>query len=179
METILITRATLADTQALTELVNNAYRGDTSRKGWTTEADLLVGSRTDEEALHAMLRNPQAAILKAQAANRLVGCVYLERKGEQLYLGMLTVLPEVQTNGIGKRLLQTAEQHALDQQCRSVTMTVITARPELIAWYQRRGYQPTGVTQPFPNDPRFGIPKQALEFVVLEKTLRSASPQTR
>ncbi|MCX6216939.1 GNAT family N-acetyltransferase [Spirosoma sp.] len=161
--------ATEQDIPALDRLVNSAYRGDSSRKGWTTEADLLDGIRTSEESLRAILGNPNAQILKYEQADRLLGCVYLEQKGDDLYLGMLTVSPEAQAGGIGKHLLTAAENVAIAKKCRAVTMTVITQRHELIAWYERRGYRSTGETQPFPDDPRFGIPKQPLAFIVMEK----------
>ena len=166
-----ISSATESDAPALTALVNGAYRGDGSRKGWTTEADLLDGIRTDEAGLRTMLQNPAATILKYEQDGQLIGCVYVEMKGPALYLGMLTVSPDAQARGIGKRLLQAAEQMAVEQHCRTITMTVITVRHELIAWYERRGYRATGEKQPFPDDPRFGIPKQPLEFIILEKTL--------
>ena len=166
-----ISTATEQDIPALVSLVNSAYRGDSSRKGWTTEADLLDGIRTSEESLREMFQNPNALILKYEDAGQLLGCVYLETKENDLYLGMLTVSPDAQTNGIGKQLLTAAEQLAINRKCRAVTMTVITARHELIAWYERRGYQPTGGKQPFPDDPRFGIKKQPLEFMVMEKIL--------
>ncbi|WP_461101601.1 GNAT family N-acetyltransferase [Spirosoma koreense] len=166
-----ISTATEQDVPALNRLVNSAYRGESSRKGWTTEADLLGGIRTDEDALRTMLRNPSARILKYEEADQLIGCVYLETKGHDLYLGMLTVSPEAQANGIGKQLLAAAEQIAVEEGCQAITMTVITIRHELIAWYERRGYRPTGETQPFPNDPRFGFPKQPLAFIVMAKTL--------
>lgn len=178
MKNMLISTATVDDTTALNTLVNSAYRGDSSRKGWTTEADLLGGIRTDEEGIRAMLENPDATILKYESDGQLLGCVYLEKKDIDLYLGMLTVSPDTQANGIGKKLLEAAETYAQQHNCRAVTMTVITLRHELIAWYQRRGYKPTGETKPFPNDPRFGIPKQPLEFIVMEKLLPvSVSPQ--
>lgn len=166
-----ISPATEADVPALNVLVNGAYRGDSSRKGWTTEADLLDGIRTDEAGLRTMLHNPVARILKYEQSDQILGCVYVEKKESNLYLGMLTVAPNAQTNGIGKQLLRAAEQMAVDQHCRAITMTVITARHELLAWYERRGYQITGERQPFPNDPRFGIPKQPLEFIVLKKNV--------
>ena len=166
--------STEADIPALDSLVNSAYRGDSSRKGWTTEADLLGGIRTSADSLRAMYQNPNALILKYEESGQLLGCVYVETKGDDLYVGMLTVSPDAQANGIGKQLLRAAEQMALDKKCRAVSMTVITQRHELIAWYERRGYRPTGETQPFPNDPRFGIPKQPLEFIVMEKVLPDA-----
>lgn len=166
-----ISVATLDDVTLLNTLVNSAYRGDSSRKGWTTEADLLGGIRINEEGLRTMLQNPASTILKFEVDGQLTGCVYLEKHQNSLYLGMLTVSPEAQTNGIGKQLLSAAEQVALDQQCTAITMTVISVRHELIAWYQRRGYQSTGETKPFPTDVAFGLPNQPLEFLVMTKNL--------
>ncbi|SOD98029.1 GNAT family N-acetyltransferase [Spirosoma fluviale] len=171
MAAFTISTTTVQDIPALDRLVNSAYRGDSSRKGWTTEADLLDGIRTSEESLQAIFRNPNAQILKYEQADQLLGCVYLEQKGDDLYLGMLTVSPEAQAGGIGRQLLAAAEDLAIAKKCRAVTMTVITQRHELIAWYERRGYRSTGETQPFPDDPRFGIPKQPLAFIVMEKEL--------
>ena len=167
-----ISPATVDDIPALNQLVNSAYRGDSSRKGWTTEADLLGGIRTSEETLREMLANPAALILKYLKDGDLVGCVYLEHKGDNLYLGMLTVSPDLQTAGIGRQLLEAGEQYARDRHCRAVTMTVIPQRHELLAWYERRGYQPTGAVHPFPDDPRFGEPKMPLSFIELEKVLK-------
>jgi ribosomal protein S18 acetylase RimI-like enzyme len=163
--------ATTNDIPALNKLVNSAYRGDSSRKGWTTEADLLGGIRTSEDTLQEMFANPNAQILKYVRGGQLLGCVYLEQKGHDLYLGMLTVSPELQAGGIGRQLLEAAEQMARDRQCRAITMTVIPQRHELLAWYERRGYQRTGGVHPFPDDPRFGEPKVPLSFIELEKPL--------
>ncbi|GAB3546917.1 GNAT family N-acetyltransferase [Spirosoma fluminis] len=172
MNTELIRASIEQDIPALNGLVNSAYRGDSSRKGWTTEADLLGGIRTDEDGLRAMLQNPAATILNYEKDGQLLGCVYLEKKADELYLGMLTVSPEAQANGIGKQLLSAAEQVALAQGCQHVTMTVISQRHELISWYERRGYERTGEVQPFPMDnPRFGLPRQPLEFIVMKKRL--------
>lgn len=160
------------DVPGLVALVNSAYRGDVSKKGWTTEADLLDGIRTDEEALNRLLRQPASVILKCMDENNaLTGCVFLQKQAGQMYLGMLTVSPFIQARGIGKEILKAAEQYAQRQGCASVIMTVITLRHELIQWYERRGYHQTEERRPFPDDPRFGIPKQPLEFVVMEKQL--------
>ncbi|MGF7215236.1 GNAT superfamily N-acetyltransferase [Spirosoma lacussanchae] len=169
-----ISPATEGDVVTLNQLVNSAYRGDSSRRGWTTEADLLGGIRTDEESLKAMLRNPLATILTYRMADQLLGCVYLEKKGDSLYLGMLTVSPDAQAGGIGKQLMAAAEEVARDWYCTTITMTVIPQRTELVAWYERRGYSATGETKPFPmDDPRFGMPKVPLSFIVLEKPVLS------
>ncbi|MBO0950540.1 GNAT family N-acetyltransferase [Fibrella forsythiae] len=168
-----ISPATTDDIPALNQLVNSAYRGDSSRKGWTTEADLLGGIRTTEETLAEQFANPNATILRYVKDEQLLGCVYLEQKGDDLYLGMLTVTPALQAGGLGRQLLEAAEEYARDRQCRAVTMTVISQRHELIAWYERRGFKPTGAVHPFPDDPdRFGQPKTQLSFIELEKAIR-------
>ena len=168
-----ITIAANKDIAQIEKLVNSAYRGDSSRKGWTTEADLLDGIRTNKDVLSGMINRGDSIVLKCNnAKNQLVGCVYLQKKEEKLYLGMLTVAPDIQAQGIGKKLLQASEEYAQTQQCTAITITVISLRKELIKWYERRGYKATGERKPFPsNDPRFGLPKQQLEFIVMEKQL--------
>lgn len=167
---LVIAPATKEDIPALNRLVNSAYRGDTSRKGWTTEADLLDGIRTDPDALKDMMEQPGAVILKCvDKHENLRGCVFLKKTENQLYLGMLTVSPELQGGGIGKKLLEASEAYAREKGCNKIIMTVISVRGELIAWYERKGFRTTGEKSPFPKDPRFGIPKQELEFVVMEK----------
>ena len=168
-----ITIAANEDIAQIEKLVNSAYRGDSSRKGWTTEADLLDGIRTNKDVLSGMINRGDSIVLKCNnAKNQLLGCVYLQKKEEKLYLGMLTVAPDIQAQGIGKKLLQASEEYAQTQQCTAITISVISLRQELIKWYERRGYKATGERKPFPsNDPRFGLPKQQLEFIVMEKQL--------
>lgn len=166
--------ASAADVEALCALVNSAYRGDSSRAGWTTEADLLGGQRTDPEGLREAIARPGSVILLCEREGRLDACVHLERSGEGCYLGMLTVRPTLQASGLGRRLLAAAEGYAAAQWgARSVHMTVIVQRQELIAWYERRGYRRTGQHKEFPyGDPRFGLPRRDdLRFEVLEKRL--------
>jgi GNAT superfamily N-acetyltransferase len=160
------------DIPQINQLVNRAYRGDESRQGWTTEADFLDGIRVDEEGLDDMLNSPCAVIMLAKNGERTEGCVFLQKQERDLYLGMLTVDPALQARGLGKKLLNKAEEWALSQGCNRITMTVITLRNELIAWYERNGYIQTNEKKPFPDDPRFGIPKQSLEFVVMQKHLK-------
>lgn len=170
----MILRAVEEDAPALDRLVNAAYRGDSSRQGWTTEADLLDGTRTDAAAIAEMIRTPGTVVLKLVEDNEIIGCVELRKESGRLYLGMLTVKPNLQGKGIGKLLLQAAEEEARRQQCASIFMTVISVRKELIDWYIRYGYQLTGERKPFAfTDPRFGQPKMKLEFVVLEKSLHA------
>ncbi len=167
-----ILQAALGDAAALSHLVNSAYRGDTSRQGWTTEADLLDGGRTDTEAMQEILRTPGHQVLKYVSFGKISGCVYLNKEGEKLYLGMLSVEPGIQNKGIGKTLLEASEATASGLGCTSIYMTVISVRTELIDWYVRHGYKPTGEKKSFTiNDPRFGLPKSKLEFIVLEKII--------
>lgn len=173
MQNDTICAATKKDVPAIARLVNSAYRGDSSRQGWTTEADLLDGQRTDEAALLAMIYDPATTLLTLRnAREQLLGCVYLNRKQDSLYLGMLTVSPGLQRQGSGKKLLMAAEEYARQHACNKITMTVISVRHELISWYERHGYHATGGTEPFPENTAFGKPKQVLHFIVLEKKLK-------
>ena len=164
--------ATIEDVPQLNALINSAYRGDSSREGWTTEADLLDGVRTDEGLLADALNTPNTVLLKYVEEGALLGCVRLDTHGNKLYLGMLTVSPKLQGRGIGKELLAAAEREASKQGCTTIYMTVISIRTELIEWYERHGYLRTGERKPFKTeDARFGVAKVPLEFVVLEKKL--------
>jgi GNAT superfamily N-acetyltransferase len=172
MTTFSLTLATAADALRLTHFVNTAYRGETARQGWTTEADLLDGQRIDEVGMLEMLARPGAAMLLClNAAGELLGSFHVQVKSELMYLSMLAVAPAGQTRGVGKFLLQAAEDYGRQHGCTLSRMTVISVRTELIAYYERRGYHRTGATEPFPTDPRFGIPKQPLVLLVLEKPL--------
>lgn len=166
-----IRKAEIQDVTALNQLVNSAYRGDSSRVGWTTEADLLDGIRTSEVSLTNMIENPAAEILVAEKENEIVGCVYLEKKNRVLYLGMLTVKPTLQASGIGAMLMQAAEENARQRDCNRIQMTVITERESLIQYYERKGFRDTGERAPFPDDPAFGIPRRPLQFMVMEKLI--------
>lgn len=173
----IIAIATEKDILALDNLVNSAYRGDGSKKGWTTEADLLDGLRTNPGSLKQLMTDTDAVILTcSDETGKLTGCVYLKKKKDKLYLGMLTVSPELQAKGIGKQLLAAAEKYAVKNNCHKITMTVISVRHELIAWYERHGYRPTGEIEPFPTDPQFGLPKTPIHFIVMEKQLGKLRP---
>ncbi|MBS1683016.1 MAG: GNAT family N-acetyltransferase [Bacteroidetes bacterium] len=168
----MILKATQADIPALNKLVNSAYRGEGSKQGWTTEADLLDGTRTDENAIRTYLNEPGAVILKYVNHEKIIGCVRLVNHGSQLYLGMFAVDPTVQNQGIGKKILCEAEAEASRRKCTSIVMTVISQRIELIDWYKRNGYTEVGDKKPMVlDDPSGGIPKRDLYFITLEKFL--------
>jgi N-acetylglutamate synthase-like GNAT family acetyltransferase len=162
--------AELNDTETITALVNSAYRGDSSKAGWTTEADLLGGQRTDTDKIREMISQDHIELVLE--SNEIIGCVYLKEEKDALYFGMLTVRPTLQSRGTGKLLLNRVEEIAKEMGHKRIRMTVINSRQELIEFYERRGFKWTGETEPFPeNDPRFGIPKTRLLFHVYEKQL--------
>ncbi|TGD80253.1 GNAT family N-acetyltransferase [Hymenobacter wooponensis] len=167
-----IAPATEADIPDIVALVNSAYRGDVSRQGWTTEAHLLDGQRTDAEDIRDLLTGPGGAILQARnEAGQLVGSVYVKEQQPDLYMGMLSVSPAHQGTGLGKRLMAAVEEHARQVGCTSLLISVISVRDELLAWYERHGFRRTGETIAFPTDTRFGIPKQPLKLLLLRKEL--------
>jgi ribosomal protein S18 acetylase RimI-like enzyme len=164
--------ATKEDTPVLIQLINNAYRGEASRQGWTTEAEIIEGDqRISESSLEIAIQKPGAGMLKyINEQNEIEGCVYLNPHGNGLYLGMLSVWPWLQGKGIGKKLIKAAENYAIINGYHSIIMQVIHVRAELIAWYERLGYQKTGERQPFENG-EFGTARIPLEFITLEKII--------
>jgi GNAT superfamily N-acetyltransferase len=173
---VILRVATPDDVAAVVDLVESAYRGERSKAGWTTEADLLKGQRTDPDLIAGVIASPSSRlVLAADELGELVGCFVIERRDAGVaYFGTFAVRPGVQGGGIGKQLLAEAERIAReDWACVVVEMTVIGQREELVAWYGKRGYLPTGETRPFPyGDERFGLPQtDGLYFVVLAKSL--------
>ncbi|MBU0620753.1 MAG: GNAT family N-acetyltransferase [Gammaproteobacteria bacterium] len=168
-------RADVADADAIAALVNSAYRGDSSRAGWTTEADLLGGQRTDAQEISQLIARECSALLLCLRSGELVGSVHVERVDDATaYLGMLVIRPVLQGAGLGRLLMAEAERFVRSEWgAKRIQMQVITLRTELIGWYERRGYRRSGELRPFPyGDARFGLPKvMGLEFEVLEKPL--------
>lgn len=164
----------MADVEAIVSLVESAYRGEGSRAGWTTEADLLDGQRTDVAEVSALIADPRCRILLAHDEDGLVGSVLLRDEESGAHIGMFAVRPTAQRNGIGRALLAEAERIARHELKRKTArMTVLAQRPELLAWYGRRGYRSSDQREPFPyGDSRSGLPRRAdLVFEVLVKTL--------
>lgn len=162
------------DIPAVVALVTSAYRGDASRVGWTTEADLLDGARIDAQRVSDDIAREQSLILLGEADGRLLACAHVAVEDGTGYFGMFSVRPDSQGHGIGKRMLDEAERIAREELgVPSMRMTVIDVRNELIDYYARRGYRRTGIHKPFPyGDERFGTPlRDDLRFEVLEKAL--------
>lgn len=174
-----LTEADPSQAAAVSDLVNSAFRGDSSRKGWTTEADLLGGQRSDPLMIEEVLLNPSKKLLLAFEGVELLGCVTLEKVGIYARLGMLTVAPNRQAAGLGKAILQAAEKWAsVHWFAVGIELFVVRQRQELIDWYVRRGYELRPERHPFPyGDARFGLPKvHDLEFVVLRKIFPPSAP---
>jgi ribosomal protein S18 acetylase RimI-like enzyme len=145
-----ITKITLADIPEVVALVNSAYRGEHSKKGWTSESHLLEGIRIDEAEMTGYFHRPEITLLKyTDNEGQIVGFVYLEQvENKRLYLGMITVKPTMQAAGVGRQLLEASDRLAKELSCEAVKISVITTRLELINWYERRGYIATGETMP-------------------------------
>src|SRR5205085_10428711 len=127
--------ADAGDVDAIVALVDSAYRGETSRQGWTTEASLLEGQRTDLAAISAAIASANTRLIVAMdAARQLIGCGALERVDpERAYFGTFAVRPSQQGTGLGKRLLAEAERYARsDWGCERLELQVIAQRTELI-----------------------------------------------
>lgn len=166
--------ATVDDVPAVVALVTSSYRGEASRAGWTTEADLLDGERLDPQVLRADIERPDSKVLLAERAGELVACAHVAVEDGAGYFGMFAVRPDLQGAGLGKQVLGAAERVVREEwRLPTLRMTVLTARADLIAFYERRGFRRTGATKPFPyGDERFGRPRRDdLEFAVLEKDL--------
>ena len=174
-DTIAFRDADAGDVPALVALVTSAYRGESSRAGWTTEADLLDGNRIDPDVLRGDIEREHSRVLLASRDGVLLGCAHVAIESGAGYFGMFAVDPLLQAGGIGKAILAEAERVVRDEwRLPMMRMTVIDLREDLIAWYERRGYRRTGIKKPFPAvDPRFGLPRRDdLRFEVLEKGLQ-------
>ncbi|HVQ32937.1 MAG TPA: GNAT family N-acetyltransferase [Lysobacter sp.] len=174
MSTLRFRTATPADLESIVVLVTSAYRGESSKAGWTTEADFLDGNRIDREVLAQDIVRPRSRVLIAERDGTMLACAHVCEEHGAGYFGMFSVQPTLQGGGVGKAVLAEAERIVREEWALpAMRMTVIDIREELIAFYERRGYARTGIKKPFPyGDARFGIPRRDdLRFEVLEKAL--------
>nr|WP_313975339.1 N-acetyltransferase [uncultured Psychrobacter sp.] len=195
--TVFLRQAEASDIDALEQLLNRCYR---QAEGWTNEADLVGGIRTTKDELLAVINDPKHYVFiypktttgerDGKETGELLGCIAVDIKDDadknenaskkKAYIGMFAVLPELQGLGVGHQILQAAETfaqrhlqantQASAQNPARLTMSILSHRPELLAYYQRRGYQLNGNSMPFPVDGNNGEPKcQDLELLELEK----------
>ncbi len=162
------------DLGALADFVNAAYRGAFAREGWTHEADLLDGQRTDPALLAEAIVPPSAILLDRAIDGAISACVQVGvRRPGVSYLGMLAVDPRRQGTGIGRAVVAAVEARAIATGCTAIELTVLNMRVPLIAWYERLGYRRTGAVEPFPyGERRYGEPRRDdLALVVMAKQL--------
>ena len=163
-----------SDAQVIAELVNRAYRPAYGAAGWTHESDLVVGDRTNPDQVTETITRPDSVILVGLNDSKIVACVHIEKEGGNSHIGMLAVTPTLQGAGAGKRILTQAESYALEIfGSEKFSMVVVSSRRELISFYLRRGYQPTGSIMDYPLSEGIGVPKTpALKIEVLEKRFK-------
>lgn len=161
------------DAGAVTALIEHAYRGPAGAKTWTSESHLLTGPRTAEAEITALIRDPDSRFVLAERDGQLRACALVQKDGQEAYFGMFAVDPAQQAGGIGRALLAECERVVRDLwDSVAMNMVVISVRDELIAWYQRRGYEPTGEREPFPFGPLAGELRRDFDLVVLKKRLQ-------
>ena len=169
-ENLTISVVTEADIPELTQVINSAYEGEPGSNSWTSEGHLVAGQRTTEPILKELISKPGVTMYKASnQEGRALGCVLLEKKDGTLYLGMLSVSPKVQAGGIGKFLIRFSEDYARTHHYTTITITVIDQREELIDWYRRKGFEPTGGWEPFSN--KSSTARGDFGFMEMRKTL--------
>ncbi len=167
------------DVAKVAALIERAYRGPEAEKGWANEAHLLTGPRTTEAEIAALVADSYSRFVLAElrdlvAGDQLAGCALIQKDGADAYFGMFAIEPSRQIAGLGKALLAKCERAARDLWAsRGMTMVVINLREELIAWYARRGYAPTGRREPFPFAPGVGETRRDFDLVELRKDLTS------
>ncbi|MEO6987789.1 MAG: GNAT family N-acetyltransferase [Aquihabitans sp.] len=170
-----IRAATTEDLDLIVSIVAAAYRSTGGQRGWTSEDDLLDGQRADAPMVQAILDDDRSVLLVAEVHGAVRGCIQLEPLGgDGAHFGLFAVDPTLQSGGVGGALLTAVEDLARQEWgCRWMQLEVLRQRLDLIAWYARRGYEPTGETQPFPyGDERFGQPRRDdLVFEVLRRPL--------
>lgn len=162
--------ATAADAEAIACLVNRAYRPASAERGWTHEADLVAGERTSAMQVAGLLR-PDSTVLLLLVGGKVAACVHVERSADVCGIGMLATEPKWQNRGLGKRMLEHAERFAVEVcAARRLRMSVLSSRPELLAFYERRGYAGTGEQAAYPVGAGVGIPRsETLHVLSLEK----------
>lgn len=171
-----VRRADNADAEKVVQLVRSAYRGEASRTGWTSEADLVEGERIDLDQVHTMIADPKSVLLVLPDAEGLLACAQVVDLGDGLsYFGTFAVRPQRQGGGVGRQVMAAAERWARSTfAAHAMEMTVLTQQDNLISWYERLGFCRTGETRTFPADEKFARPRRGdLTFAVLSKDLRS------
>lgn len=161
------------DVDALVDLVQRAYRGE---GGWTTEAHLVDGHRTDAEEVRALLADPAITLLVAETGGVAVGCCYTRRDPadadgtHRAELGLFAVDPSAQSRGLGGRLLEAQAELLRKAGIDLLVIRVLQSRPELHAWYESHGFVTVGRSVPFAGNPEW-LKVAGLGMDVMERSL--------
>lgn len=168
-----VVQATEADIPALNVLVHKCYRGPESFQGWTSEANMLDGNRTTPERLAREMSNPSIKFLKGlNEDGEMIACCLTQQQDDAVFTGMLCVQPHLQGSGLGKKMMAAVGAWAKENNCSKIKIEVISARKELVQWYERQGFVRTGKATPFPPPTiEFGIPKDDFILMEMEKPL--------
>ena len=154
----MLKEAAINDAEQIAQIVNQAYRPKAGEGGWTHESGLVSGQRIHAQQVASLMRK-NSVVLLAYEACTLIGCVHVEHVGSYCHIGMLTTTPSLQNKGVGKTLLTAAENLAVSRYgAEGFKMSVLSSRPELLAYYERRGYRLSGSTYPYPAQAGFGKP---------------------
>jgi len=155
-DTLHIRAADVADVDALVRLINSAFR---------VEQPFIEDDRTDAEGVRSYMA--KGKFLVAENSSGLTACVYVELRGDRGYLGLLGVDPSCQGTGLGRKMMDAAENYFRKAGCRAIDLRVISARTPLPAFYRHLGYHETG-TAPFAPDVPVKIP---CHYILMSKTL--------
>ena len=160
------------DIQVVVEIINQVYRSEKKSKSWTTEAHLLGGKRVENESFEKLLKEENSKIYLAKFQDKIIGNIQAKLKNDDIYIGLFAVQPDFQSSGIGKKLLEYAENNSSNiyNKANKFKMLVISIRTDLIEFYKRRGYKVTNSFLEFPKSELWNIKtNEELKFVVLEK----------
>ncbi len=169
-----------ADAKEIATLVNRAYRPSAHEAGWTHEANLIAGERVSTEQVLSLFHE-QSTILLLRLGQDIVACVHVQGGQSGAYIGMLATKPAIQAQGIGKQMLLHAEAYAIENYDASVLkMSVLSSRPELLAFYERCGYVLTGQVEEYPLSAGVGQPMvTGIQVLSLEKSVNQTTVQAR
>lgn len=156
--------------EALHRLINQAYRG---AEGWTRETHIVSGERISRDAVQSLVESDTSHLFITRNKGEISACICVEAQHNSAYIGTFAVAPAYQNQGLGRHVLDQAERFARDiLGADTLNMVVISQRPELIAYYERRGYQRTGETENYPLDMNVGTPViDGLSIEVLKKSV--------
>lgn len=157
------------DVPALVDLVETCYRREDSRKGWTTEVDLIGGTRATPATVKEDMEKPNSVFWKYVENGEIIGCVYTQKQADKMFTAMLCVRPDLQAAGLGKK-----EDLAREMDLDYVSIIVVSRRTELVQWYERKGFKHTGKLIPFPVRDGFGDPKVPVQLTEMLKNIKEA-----